>query len=411
MSELCLYIDDDIVNREQGVNELKRRNFNKQVIAPANHEECKTAIETYTFNKALIDYKLTSWVGKDNNNAITIANTECFNGIELAKQIAERSPETEIGLFSSYEQALKSELKKSSISEIVEVVSQIDLPPDDSLRYIPDFFSKTYTFKITSKAIHKDPQEVPGEILTYYSKKLYTCLNEMETVFHAGKFCWLVGVNKDISAKYTEIESLGKEFTSKNKEVNYEIGVNKDNSFPTYIYLSEIDLKINASSSPEEITELNNQLNQHIENKYILDYFITTHICRQYLESRISDSTAMEVLKILGEYSMYESQKLFFKLLLNKFNLGTKEEIYKRLNHFKRNGFPLVLDIFKGRVDAIQDNKALIRLESLSPENIVRKETLALDLLTTYHLELDSQFELTIFKNFFGATSTHIEPI
>ena len=399
MENKILYIEDYNFQRDAILDKFQSQKFHN-VLAPINIDECESFISSNEFIGAIIDYNLHDWLGSVNAVPITIDGHECINGIEVAERLIEKNKGIQIGIFSSHPEALKNAIANSPIKDIIEIVEEKKgKRPND---HLVEFLEKFYKLEIVIKPLHKISEELPPEIKSFFSKKLMSSLSMGEYFWKAGKYSWLVGVNKDISYRFSEIEKLGNDYTNENAEEKFFLGIDKDDFSLSVI----IDKLSNTKIAKEEIFTGTPSL-EYKTNKFLFDYFITQLSCRKYLAKEITLSKFVEIINTLGEYAKFESQKILFKSAAKEG--AAKEKIYEQLSGFSENGFQKILDIYTGSVDDIQNNVAFVKLGSVSCGDAVRVEKFNMDFLTLNSMEENSQFEYTIFRLPYGGTTSHIE--
>jgi hypothetical protein len=179
---------------------------------------------------------------------------------------------------------------------------------------------------------------------------------------------------------------------------------------------------LDLESIVDESANLKIDFNNILENSAVYEsqsvihkYLVTQDICKKYLSGEFEIEQVIEKLEILGDDAKFESQKILFKEFSQADNIGAtrKEEIYELLNGFTSEGFWKILDIYKGRVDSIEDGIVYVKFESFSPEKVVRVEKFSVEFLRNHHiLSEDAQFEYTIYVTSIGSGSSyHIEPV
>lgn len=408
MKTKFVYIEDEVANRREGIKEFARFNYSDNIIAPESLEECQNVLETFDYKGILSDYNLSEWVGKNEQKAIVLGDNKCYNGVEIAEQLLKRSKDIEIGLYSSNEPALMSELNKSKIKDDVELVSQINDPVENVNRSLTDFIGRKLSqLNIIAKPLHRIVDELPIEIQTFFAKKVINSFEPGEYLWKAGQYSWLVGINKDISYRYAEIEESDK-YNINNPEEKFLINLDKNEQNLEWIQDKILNIKLDFK---------NILIDGSIPTpkRFIHNYFITQAICNRYIAREIKLETAINSIKTLGDYSMFQSQKILFKELSQNESIQTtcKEEIYDLLGEFNSNGYQQILDIYKCRVDLLENEVGFVKLMSFSPENVVRVEKFSSEFLSDHHiLNEDAEFEYTIYRTSIGGGSAyHIEPI
>jgi hypothetical protein len=407
-----LYIEDLTVSRNQGLRAFRENEFSN-IIAPSSINECKNIIESMRFKGAIIDFKLSEWVGRNSEKAIKLGNTECYNGIEIAEYLISKDKDIHIGLFSSYEPDLKEKLRGSIIENKIELVTQKNVPINNINKFLPDFLNKFYKLGVVVKPLFKLECDLPIEIQNFYNKKILNTKSSGINYWKAGNFSWIYGVNVPISKKNTEIENIASTFNLGNSEEKYEIGLNKiDSSISEFNDLSE-NHQICTKDIYNNVSLGNKDMGSFRKNKTIYDLFITKYVCSKFISNEFEIRDTLDILAQLSPIAKFESQKILFKEIqeFSKNEFKSKEEIYKILDKFRLRGFPKILDIYKGRVDSIKEKIAIVKLESMSPENVVRKEQFSVELIRDYNLDENAQFEYTIYKPSVGGNAFHIEPI
>jgi hypothetical protein len=176
----------------------------------------------------------------------------------------------------------------------------------------------------------------------------------------------------------------------------------------------DLESIINKSTN----TEINFKdiLTKHtnFETDSVIDhYFITHAICNKYVNKQVGFEEVIKALKSLGPLAMFESQKILFKKLPQTVTaqINSKELVYELLKEFTLSNFPKVLDIYKCRVDSVEDGISYVKLESFSPEKVVRVERFSTEFLNKHNID-ENSFEYTIYIDSpTGGSAFHIEPI
>ncbi|MGC2236156.1 MAG: hypothetical protein WA584_08340 [Pyrinomonadaceae bacterium] len=399
--KFTLYVEDDYDSRNAVLGYLRDKNYH-DIIAPTSIAECVEAIESKRFNRAVIDNNLSHWVDRNTVNSIKIGNRECYNGIQLAKVLEYYNYNIQIGLFSSHTYELQNAIKSWRGDSSFEILKVERGSPN---KHILDFIERNYKLEITIKPLHKIKGELPNAIQAFYAKKIINLPKTKDDLWKAGEYAWLVGVNKDISHRFAKIEKSNK-YTLDNPEEEFLITIDKNDSDVESIIDKSTDTEINfkniltKGSIPKS-------------DKFIYSYFITQAICKKYLTNQVGIEKVIKTLKSLGESAMFESQKILFKKLPQTVTtqINHKEEVYELLKEFSSSHFPKILDIYKCRVDFVEDGVAHVKLESFSPEKAVRVERFSTEFLNNHNID-ENSFEYTIYiPPIGGGSAFHIEPI
>lgn len=403
-----LYIEDYDEQREAVVNDLCRKGY-ENILAPSSISECVSVLKNGGFSHAILDYKLSKWVGKNDNIPIKPNGKKYYNGVEIAQFLKDHYQQIQIVLFSTHPGSLDRAYQNLPDKKDISILKREETNlADDIIKYIED----SHQFELVVKPIHKITTELPNAIKAFYAKKILNSFKPGEYIWKAGKYAWLAGINKEISFPADKIEQSG-EYTSDNPEETFLLNIDKDGIDIESVVDKSANLEINFNDVLKDNSV-------YKSDSLIHKYFITYAICKKYLNGEIDAAEVNRLIVMLGdktivEYAMFESQKILFKELSQNDSIQAawKEEIYDLLSEFRLNGFQQILDIYKCRVDSIEDDIAYVKFESFSPENVVRVEKFSAEFLSEHHiLNEDAQFEYTIYiTSLGGGSSYHIEPI
>jgi hypothetical protein len=398
-----LLIDDNSDWVSEVVESLSNKKY-YNVIAPQSLSDCIKELTKFSFKAVMIDYNLKRWVGGD-NSPIPLGENKVHNGIEIAQYLFSVSKNVHIGVYSSYEEDLINELKRLNLYNKVDVLTRKNHSHRDSLKFLSDFIDKFYNIDIFVKPLHKEEQKIPIQIQSFFNKKILKYPDIGEWLLQTGQYIWQIAVNKSLSEQYSEIERYNNKLYTYNNPINqYKTKYDKNDGLIQEFKFEETSLKI-TNIKPNSLSK------SYLGSYNILEFFYTKCFCEQYLRSNINDKDLIKILSKVSDKSKLESQCILFKEFSLKHD--TRENVQSAFDSFKNESFQSILDIYKGRVDNIDrtNNTASVRFESLSPKKIVRSETLSIDFLEAHSLELESQFEYTLYKDTAGGTATNIEPI
>jgi hypothetical protein len=411
MANSFLYIEDYDNSREEGLRAF-RENKITNIIAPISNPQCKVEVESGEFKGAIIDFKLSYWVGKNNETAIQLGDKECYNGIEIAEFLFSKHKDIHIGLYSSKEDDLNLKLKGSAIRNKIEVVSQKNVSKKNINQFLPDFFKQFHNLEIIVKPLH-NPVNMPPEIQNYYAKKLLNIRNRGIYYWRAGIFNWICGVNMPITRQLEELKESNSNFNFEYPEHNFQIKLDFDDFNLSEFAFPELNYSLKTKNTDELIkTKEPDFVTEDIRN--IQDLFVARALCNKEALMRLGFNKIIKLLSPLNQVAKFESQKILFNEVqeIGEFKITNKENIYSVLYEFRKNGFPQVLDVYKGHVESVDNKIAYVKLTSMSPERVVRSELFNKDIIKLYNLEEDSEFEYTIYKPSIGGGSAyHIEPI
>jgi hypothetical protein len=405
-----LLIDDEALFVKQAVQLFGKLNYDN-VAAPQSLEECLFELSTFSYKAVMIDFNLKNWV-RENKNAINLGGKVAYDGIGIGEYLISVNKNIRIGFYSSSEEELKRKLQKSPIFQNgVEVLSRTNRTDDNNLKYCTDFIDKLYNMDISVKPLHKEEQNIPTQIQSFFNKKILKYPDIGEWLLQTGKYIWQIAVNQPLSEQYSEIERYNNELYTYNNSINqYKIKYDRKNDLIQEFEFGETSLKI-TNIKPNSLPKL------YLGYYNIFEFFYTKCFCELYLDLSINEKDFIKILSKVSDKSKLESQCILFK----EFSLqhDTRENVHsafdklKKESVLKKESLHSILDIYKGRVDDIdRTNKtASVRFESLSPKKIVRRETLSIDFLDAHALELESQFEYTLYEDTAGGTATNIEPI
>ncbi|HEV7642769.1 MAG TPA: hypothetical protein VGO50_02400 [Pyrinomonadaceae bacterium] len=399
---LTLYIEDYSERRGQIVRYLRDRNYDN-IVAPDSINECVEVIRDKRFRRAIIDNNLSDWVGNNKQNSIKIDGADYYKGVELAQMLESRNKGIQIGLYSSFKAELRNAVKQLGRKNF-EILEPQKGDPD---KFFLDFLDKNHKLEVITKPLHKTTDSLPAEIQAYYAKKVINSLKAGQHIWTAGKYSWMVGINMDIpyfNASDAEIEQRDK-YTTDNPENAFFISVDK-NEFRAESVLdksSSLEIRANDVFSEDAVSKTHG---------FIHKYFVTQTVCKKYLEGQATVNDVIQMVKGLGDQAIFESQKILFKGLSQAVDdqIHSKEDVYELLKEFHSYDFPKILDIYKGRVDAVENGVAHVNLQSYCPEGVVRKETFGAEFLKNRNVDLDSVFEYTIYNPGIGGSAFHIEP-
>jgi hypothetical protein len=307
-------------------------------------------------------------------------------------------------MFSSHFLELKKMARKSPAFRSFEILEE---EPNEPNKHIINFVQRPDILHIVTKPLHKIAGVLPDVIQTFYAKKLLNSLTSGGEIWETGTYSWLVGINRDIPHRDAKL-ARSSEYTTRNPEEKFVITLDKTELIAESIESdsANVEISLNDFSFERPFTPTDN---------LVPVYFITQAICRSFLRKQDFKEVA-DFLKKLGRYAMFESQKILFQSIAQaaKGQISVKENIYDALNDFTLEKFPKILDIYLCRVDSIENGLAHVKMESLSPENVTRKETFSTEYLRQYHVDGgDAQFQYIIFTDptIDGSSSSQIEPI
>jgi len=420
--ELTLYIEDwdDMRNRV-----LKKTFQHSGIMAPSNIEECIEYISKYNFTRAVIDLNLSEWF-KGNQKYIRLGDNECHDGIQVTSYLfKEHKSIKSIRLFSSNESDLEEAFGKSYVSDVDNIkilYSKVRPKSKDKTRHLVDYFKKfhsidvnqeSHTIDTTIYPLYNSKIKMTKEIESFFCKKILSIRSQGEYLWKAGKFSWLVNVNKELSEKNAKFLQENSSFDFEKTKEEYRIFIDKEDYKLQSIYDKKNNYEINIESIKESWSTPSNLALQHnSKSKLLLDLTSCNIICNQYLNKEIGFDKTVEVLQKFGATAILESQRLLYTEIL-KYDFGqinSKEDIYKLLEPFSQKGFPKILDVFNGRVDSVNEEVATIKLESCSPENPVLPKSFKSSILDHYNLEEDSEFMYIVYIPEVGGKATYLEP-
>ncbi len=400
-----LYIEDEALNRENNIAILQKYG---KVLPPTTGEECKSALDVDGFKVAIIDYKLTKWVGKNNEKPIKIDDREIANGIEIAEYLIEKNPEINIGLFSSFEDALRRDVRAAKLTENVEIIES-EFEPEKSSSQLPNYLKKFNNFILSLENISTNETNYPFWVRRYFTNRLFHPIKLGAQILKTGPF----GLKEVFSRQ--DIKNEKQFISAEEKFANRNSLSIKTKSIRSNI----IEIKNNENNhllSVNTIYEMimsNNLSKISLNTALSPDLIAAEMLCEFYFEDSINYTDFALAAKLLPLNAQLECQKYMYRKILNKYmnEFHAKEQVYEMTNKFSDLGLPKILDIFLARIDKMEDKISYVKLTSLSPERVVRAEKFDNLHIQKYHLTEDSQFEYTIYEPCEGSIAFQIQPV
>lgn len=402
LQQPILLIEDYAFARGEAIKALENKSLDKDVIAPATAEECIVILESKEFSAAAVDDRLTHWVGKNFEDPLVGDGFEIKDGVGIAELLMKNNVKDDfsLGMFSSHEPNLVARLRQRELTPKVQLLSQRNLSPRESNKYLIDFVENHLTKKIIIKPLFTETN-LPVEAELYFAKKILTCRAKGNYTWRIGNYAWKAAVNLPMRSEneddiYAGVEKIMFTLQYQNRYLYRLTHENSGEQLDAENILSDDEGRQSKSAKAFGL---------------MFDLFFVLITTRTYLNGEIQLTLLKTLNRTVRPEAKLQLVKILFKVLSGDpgFGFTAKEQVYDFLSLFKEDGFPMVLDVFKGRIDYAEEGQYILKLDSYSPENIVLRPAWDQEFLHGQYLELSSRFEYTVFIPDTGGHGYHFE--
>ena len=397
MTKSALYVEDDSNSREQGLREILRNDI-ENVVAPETRREIEQVLRNDSFERAVIDFNLSKWVGVNPNKPINAMGTECHNGLELAEWLLERDPEMTIGLYSSNVNKLQESINQSRYRNRLFILQRPQKKSGSLYKIIPDFIKNYHLLNIQIDGHALSEELLPVEITRYKAQKVLALRNRCKDVWRVGDFIWKVAVNQESHETYAETDQQIGKSDFRNTRCSFQIVLDKDTFELVEMVDKESGERFNKNDFEDRILS---GKRTHFQFQGTVFKLISCHqLTYMLLGGKLAVEAFFHALTGFESYFQLCAQKILFKNIakLEGRELRSIEEMQVAMKKYAGNNFPSILDIYECNVASMKDKYGIIRMKSHGPERQVRKEHFKKELLQQYFLEEKSLFEYTIYR-------------
>lgn len=401
----CLVIEDSTQYREgllPWLEPIERVN----IIAPNDQLECQLMIRPQELVMAIIDFKLTDWVGENNEHALMLNNSRITNGLQMAEHLQRVNPQIIICLYSANTYDLYDKLQYSTLDNDTPILkiggkagagSVRDFIKDRTIRN-PELFDPNLNpaFKINLQRLTKkvaflsvSPERMSKAQQLFYYRQLLSLTSRGYDMWKAGNAVWDIAVNEDNE------QSLLKEKNLQPLSLDrFEILVNKDN----FIISGIMDINQNFGITAVDYDDSIAYIKRAPRYKLLFELFIVKAVCAQFVSNEISADKTIAVLEKLGVIAQEEAQKYLFRKLVAQYEGKIdKDELYAIMEPFHRADMIKILDIYEGLVYEVREDYAIATLESIVTHHRITKQ-LDPRVMKDYLFEQNSVFEFVLYR-------------
>lgn len=397
MSTSILYVEDEAGFRSSLSNDYGNC---KTIHFPQNSHQCQDMIASNAFTHAFLDNNLEGWF--DSESPIMVDEQQVLSGVGIAGYLLEKNVDIKIIMYSAHHDKLLQELENAGISDKVELITYAR--HRDLFRKIKSNLDSIITKdKIQLKvkiAEKRGGTDVPGEVAMFFAKIINKSLNAGNSIWQYGDFGWVIDVNV---VEENEVKKVMKaDYIVELDAIDFYVFSISDLKADNVIDINQVK---NAA-----VGNTMSRLMHSINGNPVFEYFVVQELCNLFMRGNLAVDVFISSLEDIGSFAKFFSQKELFKALSYSTNYNSNEEIYKELQTFTNSGFPKILQIYNGRVEGQNGDFALVKLESISPEEEVRLERFRSALLNQYGLTTDATFEYCIYSPDIGGNAFYIEP-